>query len=116
MNKSIKIINKLKEQMESVELLEKARERTQDFIRNRKVGFVSLMVLIMSLLKKTLQLELDEFINKEPHSEVTTYTKQSFSEARQKIKPEVFLSLNEYLTTLQDFHFRATVQAVFEFP
>ena len=30
MNKSIKIINKLKEQIESVELLEKARERTQD--------------------------------------------------------------------------------------
>ena len=43
---------------------------------------------------------MDEFINRESRTEVTTYTKQSFSEARQKIKPEVFIYLNEYLTRM----------------
>jgi predicted mannosyl-3-phosphoglycerate phosphatase (HAD superfamily) len=97
MEKRIEIKNKLKERIESIDLLEKARERSQDFIRSRKVGFVSLMILIMSLLRKTLQLELDEFIRKETLEKNETYTKQSFSEARQKIKPEVFNILNREL-------------------
>jgi hypothetical protein len=97
MDKRIEIINKLKERIESIDILEKARERSQDFIRSRKVGFVSLMLLIMSLLRKTLQLELDEFIREVNSEKDETYTKQSFSEARQKIKPEIFSILNHEL-------------------
>jgi predicted mannosyl-3-phosphoglycerate phosphatase (HAD superfamily) len=104
MTRSGEIINRLRERIKSTDLMEKARERSQDFIRSRKVGFISLLILIMSLLRKTVQLELDEFIGNELSEKNETYTKQSFSEARQKIKPEVFLILNHELLEMYYSH------------
>jgi hypothetical protein len=85
-----KIINSLKLRNES-RLNEKA------FTRNRKVGFVTLMLMIMNMVKKSTQLEIDDFFKQFSPEGISniTYTKQSFSEARQKLSPNAFIVLND---------------------
>ncbi|WP_276322144.1 IS4 family transposase [Paenibacillus thalictri] len=78
------------------ELKNQAKMNEKDFTRKRKVGFVSLVCMLMRMVRKTTQLELDEFRKMFlPDSETTTYTKQSFSEARQKLSPVAFTLLND---------------------
>ncbi|MDG0814370.1 transposase [Cohnella rhizosphaerae] len=86
-------------QMRSDELKEKTRKSEKDFRRNRKIGFFPLVALILRMVRKSTQLELDEFREMFMPEEAakTTYTKQSFSEARQKLLPEAFTLLNDEL-------------------
>jgi hypothetical protein len=76
---------------------EESKKEEKDFTRERKVGFVSLVCLILNMIRKSTQLELDEFREKfmPEVAEATTYTKQSFSEARQKLSPRAFTLLND---------------------
>ena len=81
------------------EFCEEAKELPSDFTRHRKVGFVDVMAIIINQIRLTTQIELnryrEEFL---PESAAkTSYTKQSFAEARQKIRPEAFVSLNNAL-------------------
>jgi len=58
-----------------------------------KMSFDDAMYLILKGLKKTLQIEIDdwfEFLGKE-----NSMTKQAFSQLRQKIKPSAFVELND---------------------
>jgi hypothetical protein len=66
------------------ELKEKSRLSEKDFTRSRKVGFVTLVCMILNMIKKSTQLELDDFMKKfgTDDKRYPTYTKQSFSEAR----------------------------------
>lgn len=75
----------------------RARKREKDFTRERKIGFVPLVLLIFNMVRKSTQVEIDEFRERfMPESaEATTYTKQSFSKARQKILPTAFVLLND---------------------
>lgn len=79
------------------ELKAKSRLNEKDFTRNRKVGFVTLVCMILNMIKKSTQLEIDDFLKKFSTEDTSypTYTKQSFSEARQKLSPEVFNILND---------------------
>lgn len=81
----------------SEELKEKSRLNKKDFTRNRKVGFITLVCIILNMIKKSTQLELDDFLKKfgTEDANYSTYTKQSFSEARQKLSPEAFKILNK---------------------
>lgn len=83
--------------MYSNDLKEKARVHKKDFTRTRKVGFLTLMCIILNMIKKSTQLEIDEFLKRfNPEGvNIKTYTKQSFSEARQKLSPEAFTILND---------------------
>jgi len=83
--------------MKSDELKEKSRKSEKDFTRNRKIGFFPLICLLIRMIRKSTQLELDEFRDMfMPESaKTTTYTKQSFSEARQKLLPVAFTLLND---------------------
>ncbi|WP_220377113.1 hypothetical protein [Cohnella phaseoli] len=76
---------------------EKAKKNEKDFKRNRKIGFFPLVALILRMVRKSTQLELDEFREMFMPEEAvkTTYTKQSFSEARQKLLPDAFTLLND---------------------
>ena len=78
------------------EFKDQSRKSEKDFTRTR-VGFVSLICLIFNMVRKSTQLELDEFRERfMPESaKTTTYTKQSFSEARQKLSPNAFKFLND---------------------
>lgn len=83
--------------MHNNELKDRSRIHEKDFTRKRKVGFLTLICIILNMLRKSTQLELDEFLkrfNPEGFS-YGTYTKQSFSEARQKLSPEAFVILND---------------------
>ncbi|MFB9331167.1 IS4 family transposase, partial [Paenibacillus aurantiacus] len=83
--------------MKNVSFLQKVRRKQTDFTRNRKVGFFTLLCLILRMIRKSTQLELDEFRRQfmPEEFEATTYTKASFSEARQKLLPEAFTLLND---------------------
>lgn len=85
----------------------KARKSEKDFTRERKIGFVPLVLLVFNMVRKSSQLEIDEFRERfMPESaQSTTYTKQSFSKARQKILPTAFVILNdEFIRTFYADH------------
>jgi hypothetical protein len=69
-----------------------SRTKSTYFTRNRKMSFQDIIVFTLNFVKKSLQLELDLFI-KNFKGEAMTITKQSFSEARQKILPEAFIKI-----------------------
>lgn len=67
------------------ELKDQSKREDKDFTRSRMLRFVPLICLIINMVRKSTQLELDEFRERYmPESDrTTTYTKQSFSEAKQ---------------------------------
>jgi len=67
--------------------------------------FITLVTFIMSLIKKSLQLELYAFtkqLNENKGTDAPHVTKQAFSKARQNLKPEAFKFLNKQILT--DFY------------
>ena len=76
----------------SLEFLNSARKRPQDFSRNRKMPFELLIFFLLNLIKATIQTCLDNFFKMVERGE-THMKQQSFSEARQKIKWEAFRGL-----------------------
>jgi hypothetical protein len=70
----------------------KHRTKPMYFTRKRKMGFVDLISFTLNLVKKSLQLELDLFFENFK-DEVVIISKQSFSEARQKISHDAFAEL-----------------------
>lgn len=83
--------------MNNAKFKNKSKRNPKDFTRNRKVGFVDLLILLLRMLPKSTQLELDEYREQALSlpSSSDTYTKQSFSEARQKLDPVAFTLLND---------------------
>lgn len=79
------------------EFKNKSKKSEKDFTRKRKIGFVPLVCLVLRMIRKSTQLELDEFRERfmPELAEKTSYTKQSFSEARQKLSPVAFTLLND---------------------
>jgi len=114
--------------MSSDEFKENTKKSEKDFKRNRKISFFPLLALILRMVRKSTQLELDEFREMFMPEEAakTTYTKQSFSEARQKLSPAAFTLLNDELIqayyedgdfkTYQGFRLLAMDGSVIELP
>lgn len=69
-----------------------SRAKSIYFTRTRKMSFHDIIVFTLNFVKKSLQLELDLFF-KNIKGETVSITKQSFSEARQKILPEAFIKI-----------------------
>ena len=63
-------------------------------IGNNKMTFKSIVVFILNFVKRSLQLELDEFFNGINETSFSV-TKQAFSEARQKISHEAFIKMSD---------------------
>jgi len=69
--------------------------------KSAKMSFKDAIYFILKGLKKTLQIEIDEWF--EHKGGEISMTKQAFSQLRQKIKPEAFVQLNEkYISWLYD--------------
>jgi hypothetical protein len=85
----------------SGKFLNLARFREDDFTRIRKLPFTFIIPLMLTLMKSSTDLELTKFFldNFTPE---TTYTQQSFSEARHKIRWEAFQYLNQ--SVVNDFY------------
>lgn len=72
----------------------KNRKTPKDFSRNRKMGFKETLLFMMNMVKKSLQVELIKFFD-EILDKTEIMSKQAYSEARSKIKPEAFIELND---------------------
>ncbi|WP_411679696.1 hypothetical protein [Clostridium thailandense] len=54
--------------------------------------FTDIILFILNFVKRSLQIELDEFFNKVQKNDVTI-TKQAFSQARRKVSHKAFICL-----------------------
>lgn len=83
------------------EFFSRSRLKPSHFTRQRKIGFVDFMLLMISGIKHSLQAELNNFLDcrNRPNE---TYTKQAFSKGRERIRPEAFKELAD--TVIQEFY------------
>lgn len=72
---------------------------SSDFTRKRKFCFKDLVVNILGFSRASLRTELDRFFKSlsGTSSEITTFSKSAFTQARQKLRPESFVGLNQSL-------------------
>lgn len=94
-NQLTSILKKLKRTIYSEGFLESSRSLPIHFTRKRKLNFPELILFQLNAGKRSLQNELDDYLNL--LKKKTSYTKQAYSESRQKILPETFKELNEIL-------------------
>jgi len=73
-----------------------SRKKPEYFSKESKMSFKEIMLFILNMPKKTLQVELNNFFDTVLKRN-KSITKQAYSEARQKIKPEAFIALNDGL-------------------
>lgn len=75
------------------------RLNPQAFSRKRRLTFKNIVLLLLDQLKSAAQVELDGFFSAllQLPFEQRCVTAQAFSSARKKLKPEVFLALNQHL-------------------
>jgi hypothetical protein len=64
------------------------------FTRNRSLNFPTIIALIVNLIRKTIQVELNIFMDRIDKKGVT---KQALSKARKKLSPQAFQLLNDEL-------------------
>ncbi|WLD24979.1 hypothetical protein NU10_06270 [Flavobacterium dauae] len=67
------------------------------FIRNRKQHFPIILLFMLNLLRKSLSLEIENFISFFKQQAFPKFTKSAFVQARRKIRPEVFKHLSALL-------------------
>jgi hypothetical protein len=85
-------IERVEKKILSQEFFDSARKRAQDFTRNRKMPFVTLIIFMLNMVKGSIQTCLDAFFEKTGQGDVHM-AEQSFSEARQKLRWEAFREL-----------------------
>jgi len=96
-DKTSRLSARIREYLDNEHFRREARRRPQAFTRRRKVGLLGVLSIILNMVRKTTQVELDEYLERiDPGGEMM-YTKQSFAEARQNLRPEVFTRLNDVL-------------------
>lgn len=91
------LLKKLKLSIENEGFVNKHRDNFASFTRERKLPFKKLILLLMSFFRTGLKVEIDRFYksiaaNKE---DFETISKSAFSQARQKLRPEAFIELNQ---------------------
>ena len=81
---------------------EKYRLNKKDFTRNRKLPFEALVLLMLKLLRRTIQLELNSFF-KELSGAISAskqkLTSSAFVQSRKKLNPDLFYDLNNLIAT-----------------
>jgi hypothetical protein len=93
--KFIKALETSNETIHDIIFLTTTRLKSTFFTRKScKLKFEDLIFFMLNLNKKTLQIELDNFM-KNIKGAKTLFTKQAFSEARQKISPNAFIYLKD---------------------
>lgn len=63
------------------------------FTRNRKLTFPVMIVLLLNLLTRTMQIELDDFFENVLDADNDSVTKQAFFKSRKNILPDAFKEL-----------------------
>ena len=89
------LIEKARNRINSSDFCDKHRVSKKYFTRLRCMGFVSIMTLCLNFLRKSLQIEIDRYMELTDPEIEKPMTKQAFSKARHKISPEAFKELFE---------------------
>ena len=89
------IVGMLSDILYSKEYLERSRKKLTDFTRNRKLPFMHLVLFMLNMVKTSTQVALDRFFELLDRTNPTQMSQPSFSEARQKLKPEAIQELQE---------------------
>lgn len=91
------LFDHLKTLLYSSEFQSRHRQRLTDFTRKRCLTFVIVILFLINLVKRALQDELDEFFKVLDGAAIAVrlVTKSAFSQARQKLKSEAFIELNQ---------------------
>ena len=84
----------IKSTVTSLEFMLKSKRNPKDFTRNRKLSFSMNILLVLSILNHSIQTGIDQFLI-EVETGFDTYSKQAFSQGRQRILPEAFLDLHK---------------------
>ena len=90
----VTLVEHLLSTISSDDYLERSREREKDFTRRRKMSFAHYVWFLLTSIKRSLAVGLNEFRNK-MDAEWETYSKQAFSQGRRRIKPEAVRELVE---------------------
>ena len=86
-------LSKIRSKIQSKELKEKWRKTITDFTRKRKMDFEKLIHYILNKKGLSTNMEINNFFNK--IDEDTDMSAQALLDQRLKLKPEVFVELNE---------------------
>ncbi len=94
------LIKFLKKLICSKDFLKRHRQKSNDFIRQRKLPFSTLLFFLINLIKGSYQDELDHFFKAINRFDIAKriVTKAALSKARMKLKYEAFIELNSHLT------------------
>lgn len=90
----------MREELFSQDLTAKFKMKKQDFTRNRKQPFLSTLLFMINLLRKSLAVEIDGFVrqlNDRLCASVSHFTSSAFIQNRKKIDPEVFKHLTSVI-------------------
>jgi len=85
-----KLIKDTNETLKSASFCETFKEKASCFTRRRKMGFPQIIGTCLNFTSKSLQLEIDNYIELTDPSIEKPITKQAFSKARQNISPDAF--------------------------
>lgn len=90
----------MREELFSQSLAAKFKMKEQDFTRNRKQPFLSTLLFMINLLRKSLAVEIDGFVrhlNDRLSASVSHFTSSAFIQNRKKVNPEVFKHLTSVI-------------------
>ena len=99
--KAQRIFQHVADRLKSLDFRTAYVQRPEDFSRQRKVGLMETVRILLNRLDRTSDVEVQRFCDNHLPA-VETYTKQAFSEARYKLKPEAFTDLDQVL--IQNFY------------
>lgn len=98
-NKFLSSVEEIKKMVGDYFFKMSAKKSVSNFTRRRKMPFENIIYYSMNLNKKSMVLELDDFIENVLNKKESEISKQAISDARQNIDPEAFALL--YKQTVQ---------------
>lgn len=84
--------------IKSPNFIKRHKQNTTDFTRKRKLTFHDVINHVLSVPRKNTTLDLQKFIDTNPHIKAQSYSKQAFSKARSKIKWKAFEEIFDVTT------------------
>ena len=102
-----KLVNFIKEIINSQDFIKQNRQNPTDFTRERKLSFSILILFLINLIKGSYQDELDHFFKAVFKCDVAKrfVTKAALAKARMKLKYQAFIELNSNLVSYFFKHF-----------
>ncbi|MFE3871034.1 IS4 family transposase [Flavobacterium sp. ZS1P70] len=98
---ALKILEILRGEIYSDKIIVDYRMNKADFSRTRKQPFGDMLLFMFNFLRKSLPIEIDNFVNFINLSKVSfkiqNFTKSAFVQKRRKINPDVFKHLSEII-------------------